>query len=138
MMLYTKFILPYIVLTTVVFSCTPNYTKYAVHYRFTHVSSIPDYANLDYWAAHPWKNDLSDSVPAAIRNEKRDSLVDVFFIHPTTYTGARENNNANINDSVLNAKTDYSTILYQSTVFNQHARIFSPRYRQMHLSLFFL
>ncbi|HEY0355314.1 MAG TPA: DUF3089 domain-containing protein, partial [Flavisolibacter sp.] len=70
-------------------------------------------------------------------NEVRDSIADVFFIHPTTYTDARLGWNAGINDAYINAKTDYSSILYQSTVFNQHCRIFAPRYRQVHLSFFF-
>jgi pimeloyl-ACP methyl ester carboxylesterase len=73
-----------------------------------------------------------------MKDEKRDSSVDVFFIHPTTYTGRKTGVNADMNDAELNAKTDYSTILYQGSVFNQHARIFSPRYRQMHFSQFFV
>ena len=32
-----------------------------------------------------------------------------------------------IDDNYINAKTDYSTILYQASVFNQHARVFAPQ-----------
>jgi hypothetical protein len=99
---------------------------------------MPVYGNLDYWAAHPWKWDPSDSIPKPLMDEPRDSLADVFFLHPTTYTGkTMEKDNAAIDDEYLNAKTDYSTILYQASVFNQHARIFSPRYRQAHINMFF-
>src|SRR5678815_3940434 len=69
--------------------------------------------------------------------EKNVSLVDVFFIHPTTYTGNRKEWNADINDAYLNAKTDYSSILYQASVFNQHARIYAPRFREAHISAYF-
>ncbi|MBD0295342.1 MAG: DUF3089 domain-containing protein [Flavisolibacter sp.] len=99
--------------------------------------TIPDYGNLFYWAGHPWKWDPSDSISQALGNEVRDSSVDVFFIHPTTYTGTRTTWNAPLDDVTLNKKTDYSSILYQASVFNQHARVFAPRYRQLHLSAFF-
>jgi hypothetical protein len=46
--------------------------------------------------------------------------------------------NADIDDDFTNAKTDYSTILYQASVFNQHARVFAPRYRQAHITSFFM
>jgi hypothetical protein len=115
----------------------PKYQRYADQYKFTSRSAVPDYSSFDYWAAHPWKKDPSDSLPKALRKEKRDSLADVFFIYPTTYTEARAGWNADINDVYINAKTDYSAILYQASVFNQHCRIFSPRYRQAHLSAFF-
>lgn len=137
-MRYTKFSLRLCTLLVLINACTPNYGKYARQYNFTNASVVPNYNNLDYWAAHPWKKDLSDSVPAPLRNEDRDSVVDVFFIYPTTYTGEKKGVNADGNDAELNAKTDYTTILYQASVFNQHARVFSPRYRQMHFSQFFI
>ena len=118
-------------------SCAGKYARYAPLYHFSLALPVPDYAHLDYWAAHPWKPDPSDSLPAALQQEKNDSLADVFFIHPTTYTGTKKDWNADINDAALNAKTDYSSILYQASVFNQHCRIFAPRYRQAHLSAFF-
>ncbi|MES2773637.1 MAG: DUF3089 domain-containing protein [Bacteroidota bacterium] len=107
---------------------------------------VPDYSNLYYWAAHPYKHDPSDSLPVRYRKDYQDSSVDVFFIYPTTYTDkskiAAEPNggsrwNANINDDSLNAKTDYTTILNQATPFN-HYRVFSPRYRQAHYQSFFI
>jgi hypothetical protein len=118
--------------------CTEKYHAYVQHYEFREKSTVPEYIKLDYWAAHPWKIDPSDSLPGTLSNEKNDSLADVFFIHPTTYTGKRQGWNADINDAYLNAKTDYSSILYQASVFNKHCRIFAPRYRQVHLSTFFI
>ena len=99
----------------------------------------PDYSNLYYWAAHPSKWDYSDSIPAFLTDEMRDSSVDVFFLHPTTYTRDFENSNfnADIDDSALNHKTDVTTILYQATVFNGSCRVFAPRYRQAHLKAYF-
>jgi hypothetical protein len=98
---------------------------------------LPGYENPDYWAALPWKKDFSDSTPLPLRNARRDSLADVFFVHPTTYTGTMTGWNADINDSSLNVKTDRSSILFQATAFNQLSRVFAPRYRQSHLSAFF-
>jgi hypothetical protein len=118
-------------------SCTPAYKAHVAEYAYASLSKIPNYS-LDYfWAAHPWKKDLSDSVPLPLRNEKQDSLADVFFIHPTTYTSKRAEWNADINDAELNTYTDYTTILFQSSVFNGHCRVFAPRYRQAHIAAFF-
>jgi hypothetical protein len=129
----------YIILIAGIISCSDKYQSFRSHYPFISPDGKPDYSNLDYWAAHPWKHDLSDSVPESLKNEIRDSVVDVFFLHPTTFTSDRklENTNAGIDDDYINAKTDYSTILYQASAFNQHGRVFAPRYRQAHLATFF-
>lgn len=120
-------------------SCSKKNHALQTEYQFRSETKIPDYSKLDYWAAHPWKKDLSDSVPADLQqNYKQDSLADVFFIHPTTLTDyANEIWNAAIDDAAINAKTDYSTILYQASVFNAKCRIFAPRYRQAHIKAFF-
>ena len=99
----------------------------------------PDYSDLFFWAAHPAKWDYSDSIPSFLKNEARDSSVDVFFLHPTTYTKDFQNSNMNgdVNDSALNHQTDITTILYQASVFNGSCRVFAPRYRQAHLKAYF-
>lgn len=102
------------------------------------VNSI--YDKLENWAAHPWFKDFSDSIPLSLHNKEIiDSSVDVFFIHPTTYT---ENNfegwNASIFNDELNKKTDESAILYQASVFNASCRVFAPRYRQAHIKAFYI
>ena len=121
-------------------SCSKtNYSSLAT-YQFKSVEKKPDYNNLDYWAAHPWKKDPSDSVPRPLRTLlPRDSTVDVFFLHPTTLTDATDIRwNADIDDAELNAKTDYSSILYQASAFNENCRVFAPRYRQAHIKAFFV
>jgi hypothetical protein len=131
----------YLITTSLIIfsSCSDKYLAYRNNYTFRSNDGKPDYSNLDYWAAHPWKHDLSDSVPKPLRHESRDSTVDVFFLHPTTFTEMKDKHisNAAIDDSYLNAKTDYSTILYQASVFNGQCRVFAPRYRQAHISNFF-
>ncbi len=120
------------------FSCN-RYNAFQSRYHFKSATGAPDYADLNYWAAHPWKWDPSDSIPKPLRNEIKDSTVDVFFLHPTTYTIKQKikRQNARIDDRYINAKTDYSTILYQASVFNSQCRVFAPRYRQVNIRNFF-
>lgn len=127
-----------LLIITGLISCS-NYKQFQSRYQFKSPEGLPDYGDLNYWAAHPYKWDPSDSIPAPLLNETRDSMVDVFFIHPTTYTINRKQKagNALIDDAEINAKTDYSTILYQASVFNNQCRVFAPRYRQAHISNFF-
>jgi hypothetical protein len=127
----------FFVLLLVLGSCSSKYAALSKNYTFHTEPGSPDYSLLDHWAAHPWKWDPSDSTPAPLRTEKRDSIVDVFFLYPTSLTKGKNTGNAAIDDALLNAKTDYTSILYQASVFNQHARVFSPRYRQAHLKNFF-
>jgi len=119
-------------------SCAPAYKQYISNYRFEHTSAVPDYTQLQYWAANPGKHNTSDSVPLPLRStSSRDSGIDVFFLHPTTFTDASNGGwNADINDPVLNARTDYSTILYQASVFNE-CHVFAPRYRQAHIRVYY-
>lgn len=128
-----------VLIIVILFSCSDKYQSFISHYQFKSADGKPDYSDLNYWAAHPWKKDPSDSVPASLMNEARDSSVDVFFLHPTTFTLDQklENTNAAIDDDYINAKTDYSSILYQASVFNQRCRVFAPRYRQAHIATFF-
>lgn len=108
-------------------------------------SSVPEYSDLYYWAAHPGKQDNSDSTPRPYRNFVRDTSVDVFFIYPTSYTADTMVNDANeklkwnaaINNDALNSLTDATSILYQASAFNKY-RVFAPRYRQAHIKAFFI
>lgn len=130
----------WILISFVVFSCSKkNYSSYPA-YQFHATNKLPDYSDLNYWAAHPWKKNTSDSVPKPLRHYyKKDSSADVFFIYPTTLTSATDQRwNADIDDALINAKTDYSTILYQSSVFNESCRIFAPRYRQANIKSFYI
>ncbi len=111
----------------------------SVHYKLEPKTDEPDYSNNDSWAAIPFKENPSDSVSLSLSKELEDTLADVFFIYPTTYTNRKlpMGWNADINDEALNQKTDNSTILYQASVFNKYCRVFSPRYRQANLLAFF-
>jgi Protein of unknown function (DUF3089) len=133
-----RFLSASLLLTLVSFPKT-NYAQQSTYLNKSK-SKTPDYNNLIYWAAHPWKKDPSDSVPADLQETYRqDSLADVFFIHPTTLTDySDERWNAEIDDAALNAKTDFSTILYQASVFNEKCRVFAPRYRQAHIKAFYM
>ncbi|HET9056071.1 MAG TPA: DUF3089 domain-containing protein [Chitinophagaceae bacterium] len=121
-------------------SCTPSYYKFISQYSQDPKTNSPDYSNLSNWSSHPDKKDPADSIPYPLKNGIADSSVDVFFIHPTTYTKKhfpKGKVNADIFDATLSAKTDYTSILYQASVFNASCRIFAPRYKQAHLSAFF-
>ena len=100
----------------------------------------PDYTDLQFWAAHPDKEDASDKIPQAdVLTLKDNQKVDVFFLHPTTYTKGKpkENWNADIMDEKLRTKTEEGTILHQASIFNGGGNVYAPFYRQAHLESYF-
>ena len=101
------------------------------------VSAAPDYSNIRSWASHPYKHDIGDSIPKPLRNSySYDSTIDVFFVHPTTYLQKiNDQMNADVNNEMLNTRTDNRTILNQATAFNEF-RLFAPRYRQANYSAY--
>ena len=122
----------------VVSSCSKKIVSYTGDAAFKSENGVPDYGKIEYWAAHPEKNDPSDTVPLPLMSNRREKTADVFFLHPTTLLGIREmgNNNAKIDDANLNYKTDYSPIIYQASAFNESARVYAPRYRQAHIGMY--
>lgn len=113
-----------------------NYAKFAPVYEKEILNENPDYSQLAYWAAHPDKKNPSDSVPKKLDKQTTSNKnVDVFFVYPTSYldrtlpTGW----NAQLNDAKINIYTDYSSILYQASVFNEVGKIYAPRYRQANI-----
>lgn len=118
-----------------------NVVKKNSHYAgpIYSIDKVPDYNHLEDWAAHPWKWDPSDSVPAPLRNDyHKDSLADVFYLYPTSLTSVTDKRwNAPINDDKINHKTDYTALLYQASAFAEKCRLFAPRYRQAHLKSYF-
>jgi hypothetical protein len=122
-----------------VVSCSRQISGQKINYEFQSKNHQPDYGNLNYWAASPFKYDPSDNIPEGLNDNSKDTLADVFFIYPTTYTDAQmpDGWNADINDEEINKKTDNSTILYQASVFNKYCRVFSPRYRQANIRAFY-
>lgn len=125
-------------LTTII-GCSEKIISYSNQNAFKSESGVPNYSSLEYWAAHPEKWDPSDSIPKPLQNGKYEKKVDVFFVHPTTLTALRDTiyTNARIDDSVINYKTDYSSMLYQASAFNERAKIYAPRYRQAHIQMYF-
>jgi len=105
------------------------------------VPPAPDFSNMANWAAHPDKADPADRTPCPDAPNRQDiAAIDVFFLYPTTYTGAKARErdwNAAVDDAAVNRKTDSTTILYQASIFNGAGRVFAPRYRQAHLHAFF-
>jgi hypothetical protein len=121
-------------------SCSPKLQPYSGKQAFHAPDGTPDYGKLEYWASHPDKHDPADSVPAPLRSEVNTGQdVDVFFVHPTTFTDDQDSSqtNAAIDDSLVNAKTDKTSILYQASVFNGSCRVYAPRYRQAHIHMYF-
>jgi len=113
-----------------------NIKKLEAVYAQEKYQEIPDYSNLQYWAAHPDKKDPSDSVPAPLKASYHpNSNVDVFFVHPTTYLDTTRPNgwSATLNDYKINYTTDNYVVLNQASVFNEVGRIFAPRYRQANI-----
>lgn len=127
----------FLLLFIVVVSCSVKPSKAFIE-KDDFVS--PDYEKHENWAASPFKNDQSDRKPDDFPTDSTlFNSVDVFFLHPTTYTGNRGQNhwNASLDDQKLNDKTDQSSILYQASLFNSVGRVFAPRYRQAHFHAYF-
>ncbi len=104
------------------------------------IPAIPDYADSDNWAALPTKKDNADRTPTNnLKDKQATAEVDVFFLHPTTYFGERNdiNWNAAIDDPKVNKQTDETTILHQASIFNSVGKIYAPRYRQGVLKAFY-
>jgi len=98
-----------------------------------------DYRLLDHWAAHPDKVDMADiDASDKVRDMQSSATADVFFVHPTTFVQRTKWNiwNADIDDAAVNKRTDDLSIKNQASVFNGSARVYAPRYRQVHLKAF--
>ncbi|MBK8625100.1 MAG: DUF3089 domain-containing protein [Saprospiraceae bacterium] len=114
---------------------------YKPNYTYLDQKTNPiDYALLSNWAAHPDIMDESDRTPEGDTIDNSNLMFDVFFLHPTTYTGADKGQdewNAPLDDAFLNKKTDEGTIRFQASAFNHAGRVFAPRYQQAHLHAYF-
>ncbi len=99
----------------------------------------PQYANPDHWSALPTKIDPADDCPRGLENNQANAPADVFFIHPTTYTQKPKTEflwNQDLRDASLNKVVDESPIRFQASAFNAAGKIYAPRYRQAHYSVF--
>lgn len=99
----------------------------------------PDYSQDTYWAALPWKEDEADLTPDGLSDRQAEAEVDVFFLHPTTYTGKKGDTNWNgpVQGPEVNSRTLEKPIKFQASIFNGVGRVFAPFYRQAHLKAYF-
>lgn len=97
----------------------------------------PDYSLSENWAALPFRNDLADVLPKG-ESWVSDSVkqVDVFYVHPTIYQKGRLWN-ADLTDNKLNRKVDKWPVRLQASVFNASCRVYTPRYRQAVVDVFY-
>lgn len=93
-------------------------------------SSAPVYSDIKNWAAHPELQDNSDILPdIPFSVHKSPVVVDVFFIHPTTYYSSN-NWNQPLDDKEANNLTDDWVLLNQASIFSSCCFVYAPRYRQ--------
>lgn len=98
----------------------------------------PDYTKEEAWAALPQTKDLADVTPpeSDARDGQADALVDVFFLHPTTYY-SKDGWNAHFDEGGATRELLESGVLrYQASAYNGCCRVFAPRYRQATLYAF--
>lgn len=97
------------------------------------VPPVPDYARANAWLAFPGRNGMERSTPPGFAPiDEASAPVDVFFIHPTTYTAH------DIWNAPFDAPNDVATLnppvlLGQVSVFNGCCRLYAPNYRQASL-----
>lgn len=134
----------YLLLFSFLFMCLtvvgqrPKYGKESI----TLLPEAPNYGDLDMWAAHPAKYDSADVLPGngQLKANQENAAVDVFFVHPTIYTGKQNPKNpwnGDVFNAKLNLSVDQSTIKNQASIFNGSGRVYAPRYRQAHLQVFY-
>lgn len=126
----------YVICLLLMISCKTYRPDYS--YKEIHNSQV-DYSLLANWAAHPEKYDEADKTPEGDTVNYYGMEADVFFLHPTTYTGDKNQDqwNGSLDDKDLNKKTDESAIRFQASAFNLAGRVIAPRYRQAHLHAYF-
>jgi len=114
-----------------------NRTFAPVPFEIQNAPEAPNYNEREAWAALPGYEDGADRVPEGFEDHQSDALVDVFFIHPTTFTRRDSAWNADIFDASINSSTDERVLPNQASVFNGSGKIYAPRYRQAHLKSYF-
>ncbi len=115
-------------------------TKPSVPFEYSRQFPVTDYSLEKNWAALPNKSDYADLTPdPSIKDMQADAPIDVFFLHPTSYTGQKGDSlwNAPVDDPNINARTNKGAIQNQATIFNGVGRVFAPYYRQAHLDVYY-
>lgn len=114
-------------------------TKPSGTFSTTTTPMAPEYSQADAWAALPTKADPADQVPEGLEDQQNDAAADVFFLHPTTYTGKRGDRlwNGPVGKADLQERTLEGPILFQASAFNAAGKVYAPFYRQAHLETYF-
>lgn len=117
-------------------SCT---TKPKSRFNYLKIPVPPIYERAAFWAALPEKEDAADLTPDGLEDRQEEAAVDVFYIHPTTYTNEPGNKywNGAANAPDLMEETDSTAIKYQASLFNGVGRVYAPRYRQAHIEAYY-
>lgn len=89
----------------------------------------PDYNHLPNWAAHPGIDDKSHFTPKGIEPTTAPLAADIFYLHPTTFFG-KNSWNSPLEHGLSREFVDEMVIPSQASVFNEHCKIYAPRYRQ--------
>lgn len=90
----------------------------------------PDYAKPNAWLAYPGRNGLERSTPPGMTAiDEAEAPVDVFFIHPTTFSNNKEWNGPFDADDKA-APLNPVVLMGQASAFNGCCLIYAPRYRQ--------
>jgi len=131
----------YLLLASFLFTnCKSVYITPTGDFNESKAVSAPDYSKSFYWAALPTKADEADSTPKGVDDRQANAKVDVFFLHPTIYTGEKGDDqwNGPVNDPALNKRVDESTIRFQASIFNGVGKVYAPRYRQAHINAYYI
>ena len=134
MRIHQNLFLPAIALTFISCATTPK-----GGYADLGPPPAPDYSKERFWAALPQRADEADRSLPGHPEEQASAAVDVFFLHPTIYTGKKGDIlwNGPVDDPELNKRVDESAIRFQASVFNNVGKIYAPRYRQAHIKAYY-
>ncbi|MEM6319639.1 MAG: DUF3089 domain-containing protein [Bacteroidota bacterium] len=121
-------------------NCKSVYITPKGSFNKANAAKAPDYSQERYWAALPTKKDEADKTPKGLTDQQAGATVDVFFMHPTIYTGEKGDDqwNGPVDDPELNERVDESTIRFQASVFNGVGKVYAPRYRQAHINTYYI
>ncbi len=115
--------------------------NYLIPSRFTESPSPPkpNYSDQNNWCALPHRVDEADQTPRGHQSVGIHAPADVFYVHPTLFSDKPKTEfkwNQDVRDPELNRQVDEWPIRYQATAFNAAGRVYAPRYRQAHYSVF--
>jgi hypothetical protein len=115
------------------FYCNP--TRFAE----SPVPPAPDYRKREHWAALPERADRADRTPPGLKDLQHHASVDVFYLHPTLYSSKPRTKfkwNQNLYEKRRNREIDRLPVHFQASAFNGAGKVYAPRYRQAHYSVF--